>query len=164
MEFKSRRDDRGFQNEIIGHRKNDAPRVQPSRWDGWPCASTPALKRRAIVGCPVGTKAGGEVRRTGIVVEPAVQNESSSVQERHHGGRPQGLCRPAGAEIYFGLGFYKYAAPDGAENRCRQMQFGVDERDNLIRHKRNNRDKRSYAGGGTGIAATLGGQISVVGF
>ena len=25
-----------------------------------------------------------------------------------------GICRPAGAEIQFGLGFYKYAAPDGA--------------------------------------------------
>jgi len=24
--------------------------VQPSRWDLWPCASTPALKRRAIIG------------------------------------------------------------------------------------------------------------------
>jgi hypothetical protein len=28
-----------------------------------------------------------------------------------------GICRPAGAEIYFGLGFYKYAAPDGAGER-----------------------------------------------
>jgi hypothetical protein len=29
-------------------------------------------------------------------------------------GNMDGICRPAGAEIYFGLGFYKYAAPDGA--------------------------------------------------
>jgi hypothetical protein len=27
------------------------------------------------------------------------------------------LCRPAGAENYFGLWFYKYAAPDGAGGR-----------------------------------------------
>ena len=27
------------------------------------------------------------------------------------------LCRPAGAEIYFGFGCYKYAAPDGAGER-----------------------------------------------
>ena len=29
---------------------DDLSFVQPSRWDWWPCASTPALKRRAIVG------------------------------------------------------------------------------------------------------------------
>jgi len=28
-----------------------------------------------------------------------------------------GICRPAGAEIHFGLGFYKYAAPDVASER-----------------------------------------------
>ena len=32
------------------HGRNHAPAVQPSRWDWWPCASTPALKRRAIFG------------------------------------------------------------------------------------------------------------------
>ena len=47
--FKSRRDERSLQNEIIGNHGNDMTSVQPSRWDWRPCASTPALKRRAIV-------------------------------------------------------------------------------------------------------------------
>jgi hypothetical protein len=38
-------------------------------------------------------------------------------------------CRPDGAEIYFGFGFYKDAAPDGAGNRCHKIQFGLDEWD-----------------------------------
>ena len=29
-------------------------------------------------------------------------------------------CRPDGAGIHFGFGFYKYAAPDGAEHGRRQ--------------------------------------------
>lgn len=33
-------------------------------------------------------------------------------------GNVDGICRPAGAENYFGLGFYKDAAPDGAGNSC----------------------------------------------
>ena len=37
-----------FSNEMMND-GNHAPSVQPSRWDWWPCASTPALKRRAIV-------------------------------------------------------------------------------------------------------------------
>jgi hypothetical protein len=39
-----------FQIEMMVNDGNPVPFVQPSRWDWWPCASTPALKRRAIVG------------------------------------------------------------------------------------------------------------------
>ena len=39
---------------------------------------------------------GGEVRRTGIFVEPAMpMNQAPS--ERHRDGRPPGLCRSYGA-------------------------------------------------------------------
>jgi hypothetical protein len=59
---------------------------------------------------------GGEVRRTGIVVESATQTNQAPFRSEII-GNVDGICRPAGAEIYFGLGCYKYAAPDGAMER-----------------------------------------------
>jgi len=55
-----------------------------------------------------GVRRGRQTRQPGAAVLPS---------KDPMGGRPQGRCRPAGAEIYFGLGFYKYAAPDGAGER-----------------------------------------------
>ena len=43
----------------------------------------------------------------------AIHQRTKLRQERHHPD-VDGRCRPDGAENYFGLGFYKYAAPDGA--------------------------------------------------
>ncbi len=47
---KSRRDDRTNTNTITQAAAIFANEFQPSRWDLWPHASNPALKRRAIVG------------------------------------------------------------------------------------------------------------------
>ena len=41
---KSRRDDRCFQNEIIGNGGNHAPCVQPSRWDSGRCRRQPGVE------------------------------------------------------------------------------------------------------------------------
>ncbi len=43
---------------------DDLSFVQPSRWDWWPCASTPALKRRAIVGLSLPGRAQADLSRS----------------------------------------------------------------------------------------------------
>ena len=53
---------------------------------------------------------GGEVRRTVIVVELATQTQQAPFRSDII-GIAAGRCRPDGAGNYFGLGFYKYAAP-----------------------------------------------------
>jgi len=79
----------------------------------------------------------GEVRRTGIFVEPAMEMNQAPLGATSGGARlltsrgegeilindgsrgrsPHRRFRPNGAENYFGLGFYKYAAPAGAGER-----------------------------------------------
>ena len=51
--------------------------------------------------------------RAGIFVASPFTNGQSSVRSDIV-GRADGRCRPDGAENYFGFGFYKYAAPNGA--------------------------------------------------
>jgi hypothetical protein len=51
--------------------------------------------------------------RADIFVAPPATNGQSSVRSDIT-GNADGICRPDGAENYFGLGFYKYAAPNGA--------------------------------------------------
>lgn len=53
--------------------------------------------------------------RAGIFVASPATNGQSSVRSNII-GRVDGRCRPAGAEIHFGFGFYKYAAPNGARD------------------------------------------------
>ena len=51
-------------DEMEGHGGNIVPSIQPSLRDLWPCASTPALKRRAIVGLSLPGRRRAVARRT----------------------------------------------------------------------------------------------------
>jgi len=62
---------------------------------------------------------GGEVRRTGIFVDSQFQNHQSSVRSDIIG-----ICRPDGAEIMFGLWFYKYAAPTALKTESEHSARG----------------------------------------
>ena len=106
----------------FGRRFQTKPKWWPSAKTGDGAKGQQPTQGRAGAGLasPAGIGAGRvcerQVRRTGIFVAAPINNGQSSVRSDIV-GNADGRCRPDGAGIRFGLGFYNDAAPNGAGGR-----------------------------------------------